>query len=215
MELIILKGPLDPRGQGLRGCPAHPLSHQSGPRPALPGSHSRGLWTQRPPPTGDSERDGRGQGIGQAGGQGPIAFLWKGSSASSGDRPGWHGSGREPMRRVGGGWGKGALGSSPSSWVLLPRCAELREGSQEEACGWSRSQDTVAVPGLDPVLRAAPGLSPSMPQKRERPHHWQLSLMERINSRQAEGSSAPGEAWGPPSPRSKPRSQSVPAACSL
>ena len=64
------------------------------------------------------------------------------------------------MRRVGGGWEKGALSPSPSSRVLLRRRAELREGSKEEACGWSRSQDTVPVPGLVSALRAAPGPKP-------------------------------------------------------
>lgn len=50
----------------------------------------------------------------------------------------------------------------------------------------------------------------SMPRKREGPRHRQFSPIERINGRQAEGGRTPLQ--GPPSPRSKPRSQSGPVS---
>lgn len=80
----------------------------------------------------------RGRVSGRLAAKGLSLFFGKALQPAP-DRAGWHGSGKEPMCRVGGGWEKGALGPSPSSWVLLPGCTELQEGPKEEAHGWSRT----------------------------------------------------------------------------
>lgn len=142
----------------MKGCPPHPPTSQSRPQVALPGSHGRGVWTQWPPQKGVSEMDSKGEGIRQADGQGPTTFLWKGSLANSGDRPGWHGIGKESMCRVGGGWEK-----APSAPAHLPR--SCRDAQSSGRCTRRRhvagaGARTVTVPALEPALRAALGPAP-------------------------------------------------------
>lgn len=95
------------------------------------------------PQTGDSETDGMGQGGRQAGGQGPITPLWKGSLASSADRPGvawkWEGASARGGLRL----RKGH--PQPQPFFPGPP-AETRRAPGENAgkgCVGGRSQDTV------------------------------------------------------------------------
>lgn len=155
------------------------------------------------PQTGDSETDGMGQGGRQAGGQGPITPLWKGSLASSADRPGvvwkWEGASARGGLRL----RKGH--PQPQPFFPGPP-AETRTAPGENAGRGrvgGRSQDTVTG-----SLRPRPQGGPQAP-----PRHGRGQSLVTGNSTergQAEAGKTPRQ--GPPSPGSKPRRQSGPVA---
>lgn len=128
--------------------------------------------------------DGKGQGIRQADGQGSIAFLWKGSLASSGD------SVEEEAEA-----GKGGPQLQPFPPGPPAQLTELQEVYKEEVCGGSKAQ-SLCQPWTPPSgLLQAP--SPSRPQKRERPDHRQLSPAEEQQRQEDRGRTHTG---GHPAP---------------
>ena len=109
------------------------------------------------PQTGDSETDGMGQGGRQAGDQRPITPLWKGSLASSADRPGvawnWQGaSARGGLRlRKGHPQPQPFFPGSPAETSRAPR----ENAGRGRVCG--RSQDS----SLRPRRHGAPKPRPT------------------------------------------------------
>lgn len=103
---------------------------------------------------------GKEQGGRQAEGQWPITPLWKGSLASSADRPGvawkWERASACSRLRL----RKGCPQPGPSSQFLLLRRTELQEGTQGGGVRLARGRGTVTAPALDPAPRAAPGPKP-------------------------------------------------------
>lgn len=205
-EWRVSKGPFGLRRAEFGGSPPHPpSSSQSRRQDVLPRSHGRGVWTQRP---GVSEMDGKGQGIRQADGQGPIAFLWKGSLASSGDSSGDSVEEGRSRRVEEAEAGKGGPQLQPFSPGPPVQLTELQEAYEEEVCGGSRAQ-SLCQPWTPPSgLLQAP--SPSKPQKRERPNHRQLSPAEEQQRQEDRGRTHTG---GHPA-RSKP-SSSLALRCPL
>lgn len=142
----------------------------------------------------------RGRVAGRPRARGPVTPLWKGSSASSGGRPRvtWkqeRANARSRLRL-----GEGVL--SPSFFPLPPaephRDPGGKVGRTHVAGAGARTQSLCQPWTLSSGLPQAP--SPSVPQKREGPHHWQFSP-QRGSTR------AGGGRKDPPSGAAQPRIQ--------
>lgn len=121
------------------------------------GATSREGWTQEPSANRRFRNGRMGQGGRQAGGQGPITPLWKGSLASSADRPGvawnWQGaSARGGLRlRKGHPQPQPFFPGSPAETSRAPR----ENAGRGRVCG--RSQDS----SLRPRRHGAPKPRPT------------------------------------------------------
>lgn len=136
------------------------------------------------PQTGDSETDGMGQGGRQAGDQRPITPLWKGSLASSADRPGvaWKWQGASAL----GGLRLRKGHPQPQPFFLGPP-AETSRAPRENA-----GRGRVGGRSQDGSLRPRPqgGPSPAPPRKRAGPRHWQFHGTRAGRGRQDPASGA-------------------------